>query len=259
MPMTASLQLILAAAPAELTAAQAHGLTLAHMAYRVGGGPHLFRSNQPIPARGGLMYIDDGGFDGRGTPDAFCQEVVRECAARGFGGVVCAFDRKLPLLSAVVEQLGPMLVRQGRSFYVSEPYGRCTATGRVLIPTALSGGSLRQRLGEAVERYGAGRVALAVERTAADFFLPSPDGQGRPLTREELKARLEERSPSVFFSDELCARYFTYMNRQSGAHFVLFDDAGSIRKKLHLAEALGIDRALLCYPEVSDLMGDILT
>ena len=122
----------------------------------------------------------------------------------------------------------------------------------------MTGGSLRQRLGEAVERYGAGRVALAVERTAADFFLPSPDGQGRPLTREELKARLEERSPSVFFSDELCARYFTYMNRQSGAHFVLFDDAGSIRKKLRLAEALGIDRALLCYPEVSDLMRDIL-
>ena len=256
--MGTRMQLILAAPPEDVTAAQAHGLTLAHMAYRVGGGPHLFRSNQPIPARGGLMYIDDGGFDGRGTPDAFCQEVVRECAARGFGGVVCAFDRKLPLLSAVVEQLGPMLARQGRSFYVSEPYGRCTATGRVLIPTALSGGSLRQRLGEAVERYGAGRVALAVERTAADFFLPSPDGQGRPLTREELKARLEERSPSVFFSDELCARYFTYMNRQSGAHFVLFDDAGSIRKKLRLAEALGIDRALLCYPEVSDLMRDIL-
>ena len=256
--MGTRMQLILAAPPEDVTAAQAHGLTLAHMAYRVGGGPHLFRSNQPIPARGGLMYIDDGGFDGRGTPDAFCQEVVRECAARGFGGVICAFDRKLPLLSAVVEQLGPMLVRQGRSFYVSEPYGRCTATGRVLIPTALSGGSLRQRLGEAAERYGAGRVALAVERTAADFFLPSPDGQGRPLTREELKARLEERSPSVFFSDELCARYFTYMNRQSGAHFVLFDDAGSIRKKLRLAEALGIDRALLCYPEVSDLMRDIL-
>ena len=255
--MGTRMQLILAAPPEDVTAAQAHGLTLAHMAYRVGGGPHLFRSNQPIPARGGLMYIDDGGFDGRGTPDAFCQEVVRECAARGFGGVICAFDRKLPLLSAVVEQLGPMLVRQGRSFYVSEPYGRCTATGRVLIPTALSGGSLRQRLGEAAERYGAGRVALAVGRTAADFFLPSPDGQGRPLTREELKARLEERSPSVFFSDELCARYFTYMNRQSGAHFVLFDDAGSIRKKLRLAEALGIDRALL-WPEVSDLMGDIL-
>ena len=49
------------------------------------------------------------------------------------------------------------------------------------------------------------------------------------------------------------------MNRQSGAHFVLFDDAGSIRKKLRLAEALGIERALFFYPEVSDLLPDILS
>ena len=251
-------QLILAVPPEDVTAAQSYGLTLAHVAYRVGGGPHLFRSNLPIPVRGGLMYIDDSGFDGRGTPDAFCQEVVRECSARGFGGVICAFDRNLPLLAAIVAQLGPMLARQSRSFYVSEPYGRHTATGRVLIPTALSGGSLRQRLSEAAERYGTGRVALAVERSAEDFFLPSPNGQGRPLTREELAAKRKELSPSIFFSDELCARYFTYMNRQSGAHFVLFDDAGSIRKKLGLAEAMGIDRALFFYPEVSDLLPDIL-
>lgn len=252
-------QLILAVPPEDVTAAQTYGLTLAHVAYRVGGGPHLFRSNLPIPVRGGLMYIDDSGFDGRGTPDTFCQEVVRECSARGFGGVICAFDRNLPLLAAIVAQLGPMLARQSRSFYVSEPYARHTATGRVLIPTALSGGSLRQRLSEAAERYGTGRVALAVERSAEDFFLPSPNGQGHPLTREELAAKQKELSPSIFFSDELCARYFTYMNRQSGAHFVLFDDAGSIRKKLRLAEALGIERALFFYPEVSDLLPDILS
>lgn len=252
-------QLILAVPPEDVTAAQTYGLTLAHVAYRVGGGPYLFRSNLPIPVRGGLMYIDDSGFDGRGTPDTFCQEVVRECSARGFGGVICAFDRSLPLLATIVTQLGPMLARQSRSFYVSEPYGRHTSTGRVLIPTALSGGSLRQRLSEAAERYGTGRVALAVERSAEDFFLPSPNGQGRPLTREELAAKRKELSPSIFFSDELCARYFTYMNRQSGAHFVLFDDAGSIRKKLRLAEAMDIDRALLFYPEVSDLLPDILS
>lgn len=252
-------QLILAVPPDEVTAARTYGLTLAHVAYRVGGGPHLFRSNLPIPVRGGLMYIDDSGFDGRGTPDTFCQEVVRECSARGFGGVICAFDRSFSLLSAIITQLGPMLARQNRSFYVSERYGRHTNTGRVLIPTALSGGSLRQRLSEAVERYGAGRVTLAIERSAEDFFLPSPNGQGHPLTREELAAKQKELSPSIFFSDELCARYFTYMNRQSGAHFVLFDDAGSIRKKLRLAEALGIERALFFYPEVSDLLPDILS
>ena len=99
---------------------------------------------------------------------------------------------------------------------------------------------------------------VAVERVAEDFFLPSPTGQGMPLTREELRQRLEERAPSVFFSSELCAHYFTYMSRQNGAHFVLFDDAGSIRKKLQVARNLGISSAVLAYPQVDDLLLRVL-
>lgn len=97
-----------------------------------------------------------------------------------------------------------------------------------------------------------------MERVAEDFFLPSPTGQGMPLTREELRQRLEERAPSVFFSSELCAHYFTYMSRQNGAHFVLFDDAGSIRKKLQVARNLGISSAVLAYPQVDDLLPELL-
>lgn len=256
--MAAHIQLILAATPGQWAAVQSYGLPVAHMAYRVGRGGHLLRTGQPAALRGGLMYLDDSGFDGAGAPGPLCQEVVRECAARGFGGVICAFGQSMPVLSGVAAQLGPLLSRQGRSLYVTEPYGAHTGVGRVLIPTALSGGSLRQRLAEAAGRYGADRVTLAVERAAEDFFLPSPDGQGRPMTREELAARLEALSPSIFFSDELCARYFTHMSRKGGVHFVLFDDAASIRKKLRLAESLGISRALLCYPEIDDLLQDIL-
>ena len=76
--------------------------------------------------------------------------------------------------------------------------------------------------------------------------------------REELQERLEERAPSVFFSSELCAHYFTYMSRQNGAHFVLFDDAGSIRKKLQTARSMGITSAVLAYPQVDDLLEEIL-
>ena len=69
---------------------------------------------------------------------------------------------------------------------------------------------------------------------------------------------MEERSPSVFFSTELCAHYFTYMSRENGAHFVLFDDAGSIRKKMQVAGRLGIRQAVLAYPQVEDLLEAIL-
>ena len=94
-----------------------------------------------------------------------------------------------------------------------------------MIPSALSGGSLQRRLEEALERFGESRTALALEKVAEDFFLPSPTGSGQPLTEQELEALKQRLSPSIFFSGDLCARYFTYMSRENGAHFVLFPPA----------------------------------
>ena len=258
--MPVKCKLILTAPPEQAAAARESGLTVAHVAYRIGGGPHLFRARMPVSVRGGLMVIGDQGFDGSGGEAApFCQEVLRECAARGFTGVLCDFEgRPLPLLVQILRELEELLQKRGWPLYVPESYGSYTAGARVLISSALSGGSLSQRLRDALNQYGQGRVVLAVERVAEDFFLPSPDGQGTPLSREALSTMLEQRAPSIFFSDQLCAHYFTYMARDNGAHFVLFDDAGSIRKKLLLARNLGIRQAVLAYPQVDDLLEDIL-
>ena len=231
----------------------------AHAVYRMGRGPHLFRANGSSAPRGGMMLLDCRTFDGLGAAPPFCQEVIQECSARGFTGVVCDFEAgRLPPLEQVGRELGGQCRRRNWTLIVPEQYGHCSEHALVMISSALSGGSLQQRLQEAVERFGAARVALAVERVAEDFFLPSPTGQGMPLTREELRQRLEERAPSVFFSSELCAHYFTYMSRQNGAHFVLFDDAGSIRKKLQVARNLGISSAVLAYPQVDDLLPELL-
>lgn len=258
--MQTSFKIILTAPPDQSRTALALGVPVAHMAYRVGGGPHLYRSNMPVAIRGGLMVIDDTGFDGLGESAPFCQEVMRECGARNFDGVVCDFEaRPFSILGKIVAELGELTHRRGWPMYVSEPYARFSDKTRVLIPTALSGGSLRQRLQEASEQYGAARVALAVERVAQDFFLPSPNGQGSPLTQEELETRIERLSPSIFFSNELCAYYFTYMSPQNGAHFILFDNAASIRKKLQVARSLDITDALIPYPQVTDLLPEILS
>ena len=50
--------------------------------------------------------------------------------------------------------------------------------------------------------------------------------------------------PSVFFSQELCARYFTYMSRESGGHFVLFDDGETLVKKMEVSQKLGVRWAM---------------
>jgi len=202
------------------------------------------------------MVIDDHGYDGRGDPSPFCREVLQECAARQFSGVLCDFEGQNA--GALVEQLSLLCSKKGLACYVPESLGQYSQTTRVLISTALSGGSLLHRLETASQRFGSHRVVPAVERVCMDFYLPSPTGCGQELSREELSRRIRTRSPSVFFSGELCAHYFTYMAKDSGAHFILFDDAVSIRKKLDLARKLGFPAAVLAYPQVDDLIETIL-
>ncbi len=118
---------------------------------------------------------------------------------------------------------------------------------RILIGTALSGGSLPELLREAIEKHGTERLALGVERTAMDFPLPCPRGIGTPLSQESLRA-LRRRYPApVFFSDTLYAKYFTYRSKD-GARLVLFDDDDTVRRKLALARSLGFKEVFALYP-----------
>ena len=233
-------------------------VTPVHLAYRMGRGPHLFRASGSPPPRGGLMLLDCREFDGLGPTAPFCQEVLRECMARGFTGVVCDFEGGcLPPLEQAVRELGSQCFRRSWTLLVPEQYGHCSPHAQVCISSALSGGTLVQRLREAQERIGRDRVVLALQRTAEDFFLPSPTGSGTPLTQEELRERIQERQPSVFFSHELCARYFTYMSRESGAHFVLFDDGATLAQKLQVARSLEIRSVLAAWPEIADAAGEL--
>ena len=121
-----------------------------------------------------------------------------------------------------------------------------------MISSALSGGSLTLRLEEAQERFGRDRVALALEPAAEDFFLPSPSGSGTPLSREALSRLMERLQPSVFFSNELCARYFTYTTPDGGAHFVLFDDGETLCRKVDTARRLGIHVFLAPWEQIKE-------
>lgn len=256
----AASQLYLLTAPEHLRAAAAHGLPLAHQAYRLGSGAHLLRANFPAVPRGGLMMIGAAAFDGQGDSMQFCREVLRECNNRQFSGVIFDLDTQpSPALARLLAQLGEQLQRRNLPFYLPEAYQNYQSTAHLMVSTAISGGALEKRLEDAVSRYGAERIALCIDRSAEDFYLPAPQGSGRPLSREELHQRMESLSPSVFFSNELCAHYFTYMSQNSGAHFVLFDDVGSIRKKIALAEQLGIRQCFLLYRELDDLLPELLS
>ena len=247
----------LAVRPGRIHDAGGRGVPLAHLAYRVGEGPHLFRAGGPVTPHGGWMVMDCPQYAGGGEARQLCQELVRECAARRFTGVVCDFRGAYRRgLEGVCAQVAETCAGRGMVCCVREEYGLAAPSARVLLPTALSGGSLEERLRQATEKFGR-RLCLWVERAAEDFLLPSPTGSGRKLTREELERLRSERGGSVFFDHDLCAHYFTYMAGGEG-HFVLFDDAGSIRKKLALAQELGVESAILPFDQVDDILGELL-
>lgn len=250
MELPENFKLYLMTPPEQASRAAEYALASAQLAYRVGNGPHLFRTQGPLTRTGGILVADHQGFNGQGNPEAFCQEVVRECAARDFKGAFFDFDgMALPPLKKAVELLAPAFQKRHWTLYVTEPYVIPAPCVKAVIPTALSGGSLRQRLAQVAERYGADHVVLGLEWVAEDFTLPALDGSGERLEQETLDQLLAQRAPAVYFSDDLCAHYFTYMHTGQSAHFVLYDNATSMAKKLYVAAALGIREGFLPIPQ----------
>ena len=128
--------------PRQLPALRGWQVIPAHLAYRLGPGPHLFRADSTIP-KSGLMVIDDRDFDGLGPTGPLCQEVLRECQARSFSGAVLDFDNRLPPLEQISSHLDEQFARRGWTLYVTGRYAPHAPHARVMIPSALSGGSLQ--------------------------------------------------------------------------------------------------------------------
>lgn len=227
---------------------------LAHVAYGVNRAGHLAWRGVLMGTRGGLMVLGDRDWGTVRDPAALCREICRECAGREYAGVAADFEGPVTKDRAVfLDALSQALGRWGRRLLVPEDYAGAVRQGTVLICTAISGGSLPDRLEEAARRYGRERLALDLQRLRMRFPLPCPGGEGESLDGETLEALLGERGPCVFYSADLCAKYFTYA--QGGRHwFVLFDDADTLLRKVRLGREKGIGLGLLMYPEVKDLL-----
>lgn len=227
------------------------------LAYRVDPTLHLLRLHNASSFQGGVMAISTCPEPSAGDPVQLCRSILGECARHSFRGVLLDLDHP----SVHYERLAHLLVRElprrSVTLFLPECLAPCAPGCRVLISSALSGGSLDQRLLEAVERHGADRVVLAVEPAAEDFTLPAPTGCGKPLTKQELADLRGSLRPNIHFSRPLCTRYFTYC-RNDTVHVVLFDDDTTIAQKLTCARRCGVSRFLLPWCEISGHPCDFL-
>lgn len=245
------MQLYLAAAPCYLQEARRWGLPIAHAAYRIDSGGHLAALPLPPSVQGGLLLITGTDCPAPPQPEIPARDILRECLRRSYTGVVLE-----PVLSrAALSALAELCQRYGRKLYVCERCGEAASGVCTVVSTALSGGTLRQRLEDVCRRFDPRRVALDLACVRTDFSLPAPYGDGTALAGPQLAALRGQRA--VFFSPELCARYFTY--EQDGmTHFVLFDDADTLRRKIALATELSIPTGFLSLPESLDALPQLL-
>lgn len=244
------MQTFLAVTPDLQRSAIKHTKYLAHVAYRVGEGSTLLR--QDLQSRGGLLHLSDLEAPPIADPGALAVAVVRECHRRNFSGVVLDFEEaatadRHAFVSRLSRELGQ------RRLFLPQSYAADAPGAVMLLGSAVSGGDFREYLKEWTLKRSGGKLALDVERLRMDFRLPSPSGTGTPLSAQELQKRLP---PVTFFSPELCARYFTYIRDQE-PHFVLYDDAETLNRKVRIAGELGFAAAFFMWPEVEDIAGKI--
>lgn len=250
--------LILAVPPAYIQQALQTQLTLAFMMYKIGRGYHLFCVRDSAPTVGGYMLLDMRGLTGGGPTSTLIDELLRECARKSFQGIILEVGSKLsPSQQALAAKLSTAVIDYKLELYAPEAVAQASQSAIILLPTALSGGTFEDYIGQTIRKYGANRVALALDCVRMDFSLPSVHGVGHALTAIDLTDLMRRHHKYSFFSKDLCTNYFLYPVK-SGMHVVLYDDAFSIRKKLTVASALNIDKAILFYPHVAHIMSDIL-
>jgi hypothetical protein len=257
-PLDSPTTLVLAAPPENIRQAALTQLPVAHMIYRIGRGYHLFRAQNAPVISGGMMVLDTDGYAGGGPMASLVSEILSECDKRGYTGIVLDIGSAASRpLSPLAGALGAETAKHGLALFVPQPLGAFTVDAGVLIPSALSGGTLHDHIADALRQYGDGRVALEMERIRMDFILPAASGTGKSLSADELQALMEQHHAKSFYSKDLCAFYFSYRDRK-GTHFVLYDTAVSIRRKLQVAGSLGIKYAFAYYPHVADILSDII-
>jgi len=245
----------LCAAPEELSPARQFFSHIAHAACHIDTTGRLRSALSAPCAKDDFLLLTAEEQCSFLDPAALCRSVKEILITHSLKGVAADFPppataEKLRFLSLLTQEL----TASGISVFVPEEFAPNLSTTTAVICTAMSGGFFTKRLEDAVSRFGSVRIALDVQRLMMLFPIPSANGVGTPLSHTEFRNLFLSLRPAVFFSRELCAKYFL-CRRHDRLHLVLFDDISTLLEKLRIGRRMGISHFFFSYPEISDLLG----
>ncbi len=248
---------LVATAEDQKNAAELH-MPSCYLFYCIGEGGVLRRRGLPASARGGIMGIFDDGSTDWQSVDAgrLARDIVGECARRSYGGVLLDFQESVGALETV-RRIAPALTAKRLVHFVPLGLAEASDQGKIIVPSGISGGSFSDMLRQYTVRYPPERLCLELVRVCSDFVMPSYTAEGRPLSAAEFREILERESPQSYFSAELCAKYFTYQDRERQVHFLLYDDPSTAAQKIRAAARQGYFAAFLLYRDWGGAAGDI--
>lgn len=175
-----------------------------------------------------------------GNAEQLCADLISEVQKLGCPGVFLDLEQNYPLLQDFLMLADERLTAERIPLYVPERCGENLHHAVLVCEGAVSGGSFDQYFTDLLEQYGTGRVAAMLHPACTAFLLPSQDAIGTPLAQADLEQLRSRYGAQIFFSKELCAKYFTYMDEQEQGHFILFDDWITMQEKYRRLSNMGI-------------------
>ncbi len=175
-----------------------------------------------------------------GNAEQLCADLIAECKVLGCPGVFLDLEQSYPLLREFLTLADKQLPEAGIPLFVPERCAQGLTHAVAVCEAAVSGGSFDRMFDDLLARYGKGRVAAMIQPICTGFQLPSENADGASLALEELERLRARYGAQVYFSKELCAKYFTYMDEHSRGHFVLFDDKSTVQEKYRRLSLLGV-------------------
>lgn len=250
--MQSTNNLILVCAGADSGSAVQHGLPILQLCLGVGAGGSIRRLNIPAQLEGCYLGVSDLGIDGK-IPGFCAEALVYEAQKNKTRGIFADLEGTNRATRGLLADLDRQMQKAGLPLFVPQCQAEVTAHAWLVTETAISGGSLDEYIGELQNAYP-GRIAATLRPVSADFRLPAEDSEGRPVTAEERNRLRESVGAQSFFSRELCAKYFTYMDDQQVGHFVLYDDESTMEAKLIRLAELGVHHVFALYPDVAGML-----